>query len=89
MLPEDRTTYATGDSPVKPNVMRARSPVRRRVFDPRPEGKQFRGYWDYYPEAPGISYSAIRPRFDPCQVQGDKNDKYSCPTDSLKKSSAA
>ena len=71
MSPDDRTTYSMGDSPVKPKVMRARSPVRMRIFSPRLEGKQFRKYWDYYPEGPGISSSPMRPRFDPCQVHGD------------------
>ena len=36
-----------------------------RIFPPRPEGRQFRDYQDYDPESPGISYSPIRPRFDP------------------------
>ena len=53
LSPEDRTIYTTGDSLVKPKVMKVRSSERKRVFPPKYEGKQFRDYRDYYTEAPG------------------------------------
>ena len=62
MSPEDKTTYSMGDSPIKPQVLRQRSPVRTRVFPPRPEARAYRGY---YPDSPGISCSPIRQRVDP------------------------
>ena len=39
MFPEEKTTNSMGDSPVKPKVLRARSPVRMRIFPPRPVGR--------------------------------------------------
>ena len=47
-MPEDKTTYSTGDTPVTPHVVRPRSPVRARVFPPRQEGRVYKGY---YPES--------------------------------------
>ena len=37
LSPEDKTTYSTGDSFVKPHVIRPRSPVRARAFHPKQE----------------------------------------------------
>ena len=71
MSSEEKTAYSMGDFPVKPKVLRARLPLRMIIFPPRPEERQFRDYRDYYPECLGISYSPIRPRFDPHQVHGD------------------
>ena len=59
LSPEDKTTYSTSDSFVKPQVLRPRSPVRARVFPPK---KEPRGYKDYYPERPEVQYSPIGPR---------------------------
>ena len=61
MSPEDKTTYSMGDSPIKPQVLRPRSPVRARVFPPRLEARFFRGY---YPDSPEIQCSPIRQRSD-------------------------
>ena len=60
--PEDKTTYSMDDSPIKPQVLRPRSPVRTNFFPPRPEARDYR---DYYPDSPRISCSPIRQRFDP------------------------
>ena len=62
MSPEDKTKYSMGDSPIKPHVLRQRSPVRTRVFPPKPVVRAFRGY---YPDSSGIQCSPIKQRMDP------------------------
>ena len=39
LSPEYKTAYSTGDSSVKPHVLRLSSPVRARVFPPRQEAR--------------------------------------------------
>ena len=63
LSPEDKTTYSTVDSPIKPHVLRPRSPVRARIFPPRQKTSVYKGY---YPESPEVQYSTIRPRADTC-----------------------